>query len=50
MTKRDAADSRVVEFMTAAEGVVTIDSSNLTFQQTVDAVTAVIREAEAAAR
>lgn len=50
MTKRDAADSRVVEFMTAAEGVTTIDSSNLTFQQTVDAVIAVIRDAEAAAR
>jgi cytidylate kinase len=50
MTKRDAADSRVVEFMTAAEGVITIDSSNLTFQQTVDAVIAVIRDAEAAAR
>jgi cytidylate kinase len=36
--------------MTAAEGVITIDSSNLTFQQTVDAVIAVIRDAEAAAR
>lgn len=46
ITKRDAADSRVVEFMTAAEGVTTIDSSNLTFQQTVDAVISVIRSAQ----
>lgn len=46
MNKRDAADSKVVDFMQAAEGVTTVDSSNLTFNQTVDAVIAVIREAQ----
>lgn len=46
MNKRDAADSKVVDFMQAAEGVTTVDSSNLTFDQTVDAVIAVIREAQ----
>ena len=48
ITARDAADLKVVDFMHAAEGVTTIDSSNLTFQETVDAVTAVIRQAEEA--
>lgn len=46
LNKRDAADSKVVDFMQAAEGVTTVDSSNLTFDQTVDAVIAVIREAQ----
>ena len=50
MRKRDAADSRVVEFMTAAPGVTTVDSSDLNFEQTVDAVIAVIRQAQEAAR
>jgi cytidylate kinase len=44
---RDAADARVSDFMTAADGVVTIDSTNLTFDQTVDAVAAHIRSAGA---
>jgi cytidylate kinase len=44
---RDAADARVSDFMTAADGVVTIDSTNLTFDQTVDAVVAHIRSASA---
>lgn len=39
---RDAKDSTVVEFRTAADGVVTIDSSPLTFDETVDAVLAVV--------
>lgn len=42
MRKRDAADSKVVEFMTAAEGVTTVDSTELDFDQTVDAMIAVI--------
>jgi len=42
MRKRDAADSKVVEFMTAAEGVTTVDSSDLDFEQTVDAMIAVV--------
>lgn len=44
---RDAADARVSDFMTAADGVVTIDSTNFTFDQTVDAVVAHIRSATA---
>ncbi len=42
---RDAADSAVVEFRTAADGVVTVDSSDLDFEQTVDAVLAVVARA-----
>jgi cytidylate kinase len=41
---RDAADSRVVDFMNAAEGVVTVDSTDLNFESTVDAVIAVISQ------
>lgn len=41
---RDAADSTVVEFRTAADGVVTVDSSALTFEQTVDAVLGLVAE------
>ncbi|AYG04583.1 (d)CMP kinase [Gryllotalpicola protaetiae] len=40
---RDRADSRVVDFMTAADGVTTVDSTELDFDETVDAVIAVIR-------
>jgi len=36
--RRDAQDSTVSVFHTAADGVVTVDSSTLTFEQTVDAV------------
>ncbi len=39
---RDAKDSTVVEFRTAADGVVTVDSSALTFGETVDAVLTVV--------
>jgi cytidylate kinase len=43
---RDAKDSTVVEFQTAADGVVTVDSSSLTLDETVEAVLAVVvREA-----
>jgi cytidylate kinase len=42
LRRRDAADSRVVDFMTAADGVTTVDSTELDFDQTVDAVIAVI--------
>ena len=41
--RRDEADSKVVDFMTAAEGVTTVDSTELDFEQTVDAVIGVIR-------
>lgn len=40
---RDRADSRVVDFMTAAPGVTTVDSTELNFDETVDAVIDVIR-------
>ncbi|MCW4459764.1 (d)CMP kinase [Microbacterium sp. MPKO10] len=44
LRKRDAADSRVVDFMTASDGVVTVDSTTLNFDQTVDAVLDVIAQ------
>ncbi|WP_424936037.1 MULTISPECIES: (d)CMP kinase [Bacteria] len=40
--KRDASDSAVVDFLTAAPGVEVVDSSDLDFAQTIDAVLAVI--------
>ena len=44
--RRDEADSKVVDFMTAAAGVTTVDSTELDFEQTVDAVIGVIRAAQ----
>lgn len=38
LSSRDAQDSRVVDFMNAAEGVTTIDSTTLDFEQTIQAV------------
>jgi CMP/dCMP kinase len=40
--RRDAADAAVVDFLTAAPGVDVVDSTDLDFPQTVDAVLAVI--------
>lgn len=45
---RDAKDSTVVEFQVAADGVITVDSSPLTFDETVEAVLAVVRHAAGA--
>jgi cytidylate kinase len=42
LRSRDRADSLVVDFMTAADGVTTVDSTHLDFEQTVDAVIEVI--------
>ncbi len=42
---RDAKDSTVVDFQRAADGVFTVDSSELDFAQTVDAVINVVRRA-----
>lgn len=42
VVRRDAQDSTVVEFRTAADGVVTVDSSELDLEQTVEAVLAVV--------
>jgi cytidylate kinase len=41
---RDATDSKVVDFMNAAPGVTLVDSTDLNFEQTVDAVLSIIRE------
>lgn len=40
--QRDAADSTVVDFLTAAPGVQVVDSTHLDFEQTVDAVLNVV--------
>jgi len=50
LASRDAQDSRVVDFMNAAEGVTTLDSTYLDFDQTVEAVAALVRESTATAR
>jgi cytidylate kinase len=42
--RRDADDATVTTFHTAADGVVTIDSSALTYEQTVDAVLRLVAE------
>ncbi|MGL4255027.1 MAG: (d)CMP kinase [Microbacterium sp.] len=41
--RRDASDSAVVDFLSAAPGVEVVDSTHLDFDQTVDAVIGVIR-------
>ncbi len=38
LASRDRQDSRVVDFMTAADGVITIDSTDIDFEQTVQAL------------
>ncbi len=43
MHKRDASDSSVVDFLTAAPGVVVVDSTELDFDETVEAVLDVVR-------
>ena len=43
VTERDRRDSQVVDFMTAADGVTTIDSSDLTFDQTVQALVGLVK-------
>ncbi|GAB3808128.1 hypothetical protein GCM10028798_33680 [Humibacter antri] len=45
---RDHADLQVVDFMTAADGVTTVDSTDLDFDATVDAVIDVIQAARPA--
>lgn len=44
LRKRDASDSQVVDFLNAAAGVTVVDSSDLDFAQTIDAVARVIDE------
>ncbi|WP_425953779.1 bifunctional cytidylate kinase/GTPase Der [Xylanimonas sp. McL0601] len=42
--RRDRDDSTVMEFQVAADGVVTVDSSDLDFEQTVEALLAVVEQ------
>lgn len=44
MRRRDASDSTVVDFLNAADGVETVDTTNLNFDESVDAVIRVIDE------
>ena len=44
LLERDRRDAQVVDFMTAAPGVTTIDSTHLDFDQTVDAVVDLVHE------
>lgn len=44
LSSRDAQDSKVVDFMNAAEGVYTLDSTDLDFDQTVSAVVDLVHE------
>jgi CMP/dCMP kinase len=46
LASRDAQDSKVVDFMNAADGVTTVDSTDLDFDQTVDAVVGLVRSRE----
>jgi cytidylate kinase len=41
--RRDASDAKVVDFLTAAPGVTVVDSTELDFPQTVEAVLAAVR-------
>ena len=43
LSVRDAQDLKVVDFMTAAEGVATLDSTDLSFDDTVAALVSLIR-------
>jgi CMP/dCMP kinase len=43
LSSRDAQDSKVVDFMNAADGVTTVDSTELDFEQTVAAVVELVQ-------
>jgi len=47
LAARDASDSRVVDFLNAAEGVTVVDSTDLTFDETVDAIVRLATEEHA---
>jgi CMP/dCMP kinase len=44
IAERDARDSKVVDFLEAAEGVTTLDSTDLDFEGTVDALVDLVKE------
>jgi len=43
LSSRDAQDRQVVDFMNAADGVTTIDSTDLDFEQTIAAVVGLVQ-------
>lgn len=43
VSKRDETDSKIVDFMNAADGVTLVDSSNLDFDQTVSVMISIIK-------
>lgn len=45
VSQRDASDAKVVDFMTPADGVSLVDSTNLNFEETVNAVVSIIAKA-----
>lgn len=45
LSARDAADSKVVDFLSAADGVTVVDSTDLTFDETVEAIVRLVTEA-----
>ena len=45
VSQRDASDAKVVDFMTPADGVSLVDSTNLNFEETVTAVVSIIAKA-----
>lgn len=45
LSARDAADSKVVDFLSAAAGVTVVDSTDLTFDETVEAIVRLVTEA-----
>lgn len=47
LTARDKSDQKVVDFMNAAPGVHVVDSTHLSFDQTVEALLALVRKAQA---
>lgn len=44
LAARDAADSTVSDFLTAADGVTVVDSTHLTFDETVEAIVRLVTE------
>ncbi|MBO1769894.1 (d)CMP kinase [Agrococcus sp. TF02-05] len=44
LAARDASDAKVVDFLSAAEGVTVVDSTDLTFDETVEAIVRLVTE------
>ena len=50
MAARDRADSKVTSFLTAADGVTTVDNSDMDFQQTLDVLITLVADARSKCR